>query len=112
MSKIKIEGEWVHTYGGPDFIEIGEDGPVARHWFFVSIDLGGDEDKALTHNMRFEAHWEAEALAEKVRARGVINPKHWWRGTAWDGVKAELKEIKRLSEMGATEGDLEALGLA
>ena len=107
-----IDTDNVHVYGGPDFLDYNEDGPYARHNYFVGVWLGSDDDISVTHMRSFESMWEAEELADRVKARGTINLEHWWAGNAWDGVKAEVEEIKRLSALGASEGDLVALGLA
>lgn len=108
-----IDTNRVRVYGGPDFLDYNEDGPYHRHNYFVGVCLDPkDDDVSVTHMRGFEAMWEAEELAERVKARGAINLEHWWAGSAWDGVKAEVEEIKRLCALGASEGDLVALGLA
>ena len=101
----------IRASGGPDFECMTEDGPSARHNFFVGIAADGD-DVRLTHHHAFTFAQDADRFAAKVRQVGVVDLAHWGVGSAWDYVRDQMREANQLAAMGATEADLERLGLA
>jgi hypothetical protein len=108
---------WASVFAGPAFETFGEDGPEVRSYFFVEVStsstyLTPTPAGTLVYREGFENRYEADRLASRVECLGTINPEFWVDASPWDYVREEVAEANRLAAMGASEADLEALGLA
>jgi hypothetical protein len=69
------------VFGGPAYMVATEDGPAARCDWFVGSTRGG-QDYVLNHT--FGSRHEAQALANKVTERGIIDLAHWTKAEPYD----------------------------
>lgn len=97
------------VFDGPAFEACGEDGPEVRCYFFVAVSTG---EGTLVYRIGFEHRHEANRLASRVEDVGSIDPGYWVDSSPWDYIREEVAEANRLAAMGASEADLEAMGLA
>ena len=105
-----INVRYASVFDGPLFEAFGEDGPEARCYYFVAVAC--EDGGTLVYRTGFDYRQEANRLATRVEKRGFVNPQYWTEYSPWDYVRAEVNEANRLAAIGATEADLEAMGLA
>ena len=75
-----IHGE-AFAFGGPIYQVNTEDGPMARCDWFVGA-VVGSTDYVLAHT--FGSRYDAQALADRVTARGHIDIARWTKAVPYD----------------------------
>jgi hypothetical protein len=69
--------DWVEVFEGPAYMEMTEDGPQATWNVQVALGAGGKEYVLRDFSRRPARRIEADALAEKIKARGSVDLSLW-----------------------------------
>lgn len=77
---------------GNAFMENTEDGPVARIWYYVGIEIRGDFYSLSVPGGRYH---DAEAMADRINVMGTVNLAKWLK---MDPTSREENEAYNLRE--------------